>query len=248
MKYSTVTSILFSLLLPFYVSAAQITVYEDPKGVAFETLPANSTQIIFGLNFLEIDQWQNSYHSIFGELYKNLTQKPFISGKDRFLAVSKTANLVPLPVEKVIDKNLFFQPEYHQKLNPSFNLILVNANPLIFQTTQNIYGLIELSTKMHVELHMAEEINSTHGPYARAIRYTEEFNRALDHLITVSEFYRTVDNRTLVITYLTMGIKNNFMSTGIGSGIFRSKMKSYIKDSAVESLMNLNSLLGINQQ
>lgn len=243
-------SIFFSLVFTFRVFATAPFIYEHPRGAFFEDLPT-SNKVFLGISFAEINEWQNSHFSQFGTLYTKLSQKPFLMASDRFLTLSKAANIIPLPVDKVISRELFFKPEYHQKMNPSFNLVVLSNDPLVFQTKQNIYGIIELSTRMSVAYANGQELLTllparNPQPFAASIRYSDDFNQALDHLITVSEFYGLNENSTLVVTYLVVGIKKNMMSSGLGSKIFRNKMKSYIHETAIESLTQLNRLLGVN--
>lgn len=249
MNFKALTLIFFSFLLPLFVFATEISVYEHPDGANFEELPHNSGKLFLGINFVEIAEWQQSPFKKFGDLYFHFTQKNFLSDKEEYLAISKGANIISLPVDKVINRDLFFNPGYHQRMNPSFNLVTISNNPLVFQTTQSIYGLINLTTQMYVKFLGLEELKSANYadnvPFAVTVRYSTEFNRTLDHLITVSEFYGLNGNSTLVITYLVLGIKKSMLSSGFGSGIFQTKMKSYIKDSATESLTQLNRLLGL---
>ncbi len=253
--------IFFSCVWAFNSFAAEVKVFEQTKGVIFGEFPNAPHQIFIGINYLEVSSFENSYFRTFADFYTALTKKPFLTAQDRFLAVSKGANIISLPVEKVIRRELFLQPEYHMQMNPSFNLKLLQSSPnLVFKTTQDIYGLIELTTEMHLQFFDSEEIrtnqvlqktilsnrSASQLPIAMTLRYSGDFNRALDHLITVSEFYPLNTHTTLVVTYLVIGIKKNLMSSGLGSGVFRGKMKTYIKETAVETLTNLNRLLGLN--
>ncbi len=251
--------IAFSLILAltFAVDASSLRFRFQPVPVGAFQVPEDPSEVFFGVEFIEPAKWQANPLSSLGTLYEHLAQTSFITRpNEEYLVISKAVNLVNVPVEQIVSRKAYSNPAYHIALNPSFNLKLMNETPLAFHSTQSIYGY-ELKAELYVKFIDQEDYVKNPAleallpvqqkgqlPYAAAIRYSGTFNKTVDKIITVSEFFKRDARTSILVTYLVMGVKKNIGTHGVFSGPFKSKLESHIKDIAEESLTNLNQLIG----
>lgn len=205
-------------------------------------------EIRYGQRFLESDEWQKSPLSQIDAFAKSLIGQSLFLDKDSQLLAVMVVFAVDRPITD-FNKTLLLDPTFHQKATNALKLTVINQTPLAFHALADT-SVVTLEATLKVGYLDNLEIPPSLTPYlhgqfrqlpkAISVRYSNDFNRVLHSLVTISQFYEIDAHKTFVMASAFINIKDSIYTTGyFTKGIFRSKVSALVKKVVFENVKQI---------